>query len=339
MNHQSNHHASSSVGSSPQQLFALQTLHEAFSAGLGKTLGQELHSATVVKVRSVESIRLSEYLFSRQHPTCMVELCSESLGQQWLAEVAPDLAYALIDTLLGGRPSQGANVGRPLTELEWRVLNRVFQSLASELNAAWDCVHPLDLHVGETYSNPQLAQIIGPMESVIVVQLDLDCQGGRSDFNGALSLCLPAESLVPFTAHLLKEYFTAERKDSSHPSPAGWHMGSVEQTSNSQVSDGNLCPETASAKVVANLARSSIRASDLMQLQVGDIVTTEQSVDQELEVEIQGVGDYAGRVGALDGKKAIEITRTPLDDRPQPNTTSSDHPQELTSDESLPGSE
>ncbi|MEZ6077017.1 MAG: FliM/FliN family flagellar motor C-terminal domain-containing protein [Pirellulaceae bacterium] len=58
------------------------------------------------------------------------------------------------------------------------------------------------------------------------------------------------------------------------------------------------------------MAQSTIRAVDLLNLAVGDIVTTEKDVKEPLEVEVSGVGKFQGKAGAFKGKKAIEIIGT-----------------------------
>ena len=60
-------------------------------------------------------------------------------------------------------------------------------------------------------------------------------------------------------------------------------------------------------ELVVSLAHSTIRAVDLLNLAVGDIVTTEKDIRELLDVEVAGVGKFNGRAGAFKGKKAIEI--------------------------------
>jgi flagellar motor switch protein FliM len=60
-------------------------------------------------------------------------------------------------------------------------------------------------------------------------------------------------------------------------------------------------------EVVVTLARSTLRATDLLNLQVGDIVSTEKDIREPLDVEVQGVVKFHAKAGALKGRKAIEL--------------------------------
>ncbi|MFO0941501.1 MAG: FliM/FliN family flagellar motor switch protein [Pirellulales bacterium] len=63
-----------------------------------------------------------------------------------------------------------------------------------------------------------------------------------------------------------------------------------------------------SVEVVVDLVNTEIRAVDLINLQVGDIITTDKDCNSPLEVSIAGVGKFEARAGSFKGRKAVEIT-------------------------------
>ena len=75
-------------------------------------------------------------------------------------------------------------------------------------------------------------------------------------------------------------------------------------------------------ELVVNLAQSTIRAVDLLNLQVGDVVTTEKDIHAPLDIEIEGIGKFEGSPGAFKGKKAIEIRGAIEGSPPLPGTVS-----------------
>lgn len=297
---QGNSSSASDVVLSPQQLLAFQSLHESFARTVGKQISAVLDDDVMLRVDSVEQLRLSEYLFSREHPTCIYVLESGALESNWLLEFAPSLAYSLIDTMLGGQPGSEQELDRPLSELEWKVLDRAEQACLKSLNSVWAEVQPLSLRSGTHYSNPQLAQVAGPMDATVSVQFKVESLGKRVvPFSGPMSICIPYASIESLNARILSKFLS----------------GTNAASGRRPKSDLGASSKGADTKIVVNLARSTISAADLMHLQVGDIVTTEQSVNDDLEVNIDGVGTYGGRVGSLKGRKAIEITRTPVDEK------------------------
>jgi flagellar motor switch protein FliM len=48
--------------------------------------------------------------------------------------------------------------------------------------------------------------------------------------------------------------------------------------------------------------------SDLLSLQVGDVITTEKQIDGEAFVDVEGNHKFRGILGQLRGKRALRIT-------------------------------
>jgi len=61
---------------------------------------------------------------------------------------------------------------------------------------------------------------------------------------------------------------------------------------------------------VATLARSTISTKDLLELRVGDIITTDKDVEGLMEVNIAGVTKFLASPGAFRGQKAVQIQET-----------------------------
>jgi flagellar motor switch protein FliM len=59
----------------------------------------------------------------------------------------------------------------------------------------------------------------------------------------------------------------------------------------------------------ATLNVAEIAPDQLAQLEVGDIISTDVSVDGEVIVRLAGIPKYVGQLSAVDGKKAVTITR------------------------------
>lgn len=68
--------------------------------------------------------------------------------------------------------------------------------------------------------------------------------------------------------------------------------------------------DAAPVDIVVTLARSKIRTIDLLDLSVGDIITTEKEVRDPLELAVQDVPKFHAKAGAFKGKKAVRIEST-----------------------------
>ena len=61
-------------------------------------------------------------------------------------------------------------------------------------------------------------------------------------------------------------------------------------------------------EVVVELAETHIATADLVNLQVGDIITTDKDVHLPLVVSVEGRPKYHAAPGVYKGRKAIEVT-------------------------------
>ena len=59
--------------------------------------------------------------------------------------------------------------------------------------------------------------------------------------------------------------------------------------------------------MIVHLAETRVSTGDLLNLRVGDVITTHQSVNSPLAVRVGGVTKFHGRPGALQGHKAVRI--------------------------------
>jgi flagellar motor switch protein FliM len=57
------------------------------------------------------------------------------------------------------------------------------------------------------------------------------------------------------------------------------------------------------------LAQTTISVNDLLNLQPGDLLTTEKDQSREVLVQVEGRNKFLGRIGQFKGNRAIQITR------------------------------
>jgi len=76
----------------------------------------------------------------------------------------------------------------------------------------------------------------------------------------------------------------------------------------------------AAVELRALLAETKVRLSDVLTMQVGDVITTQVPVKDEVALQIQGKEGFATRFGHFAGNRAVAITRSPW---PAPSPVSS----------------
>ncbi|MAI74517.1 MAG: flagellar motor switch protein FliM [Rhodopirellula sp.] len=281
------------------QMRAMHSLHESLARNFGAAISGMLRTMIDVKLVSVDQLTYSEFIFSLDNPSCFTVLKPDPLDGNWILDIAPTLSYAIIDRMLGGDPKPSDTLRRPLTEIENRLIGRVVDTFLNQLKGSWENIVELDVKVESVESNPQLVQIVPPNEVVILVGFELMLAQNR----GMLNLCIPFNTIENYNSKLSRNGWVGYGKAAPTQATKTKITSSVDQ---------------APVDVVVTLARSKIRTGDLLDLSVGDIITTEQEVKAPLELAVQNVPKYNATAGAFKGKKAVQIKSTI--ERNSPNT-------------------
>ncbi|HTN75139.1 MAG TPA: flagellar motor switch protein FliM, partial [Pirellulaceae bacterium] len=247
-----------------------------------------LRNIVEVKLTSVDQLTYSEFVFSLENPTCFNLLKADPLEGNLILDINPSILYPIIDRLLGGGKEAGSVSRRPLTEIEKRLVSRITNLFLDELKHAWEAVVPLKLVVERVESNPQLVQIVPPNEVVVLISFEITL----GDVRGMMNLCIPFNSIERIGNKLTTNNWLSYSR-----------TGVSQETKNllSRNLDGSLI------ELIVTLAETTITTSDLLELRVGDIITTEKDRKQPLEVAVQGLTKYTASPGALKGRKAIQI--------------------------------
>ncbi len=274
-----------------EQMRALQSLHEGFARNFGASLSALLRTIVESKLISVDQLTYSEFVYSLEIPTCFNLLRPAPLEGNWILDFSPSILYPIIDRMLGGSATGDSALKRPLSEIELRLTSRITNTFLMELCTAWSNTVKLNFELERVESNPQLVQIVPPNEVVILVSFEL--MMGKS--RGMVNLCIPFNTIERIGSKL------------SNNSWIGYASSKSDTGTEAQIQ--SMLGESR-VELTVNLANSTIRAVDLLHLQVGDIVTTEKDAQSPLEIEVAGVGKFDGKPGAFKGRKAVEVSGT-----------------------------
>ncbi len=275
---------------SKDQMRALEALHEGFGRNLGAALSGYLRTIIEVSVAHIEQLTYSEFIHSLPNPTCFNLLKAEQLDGQLCLEISPLIIYPIIDRLLGGSNADLFIPQRPLTQIEQRLVQRITERATQHLSEAWSKLTPVTFSVQDFESNPQLVQIVPPNETVVVVGFELK-MGNRA---GTMSLCIPYNVIEPIMGVLAAQNWFSYQKKGAHEDYLRKLKSSV---------------SNAPVDVRAFLASTTIRVSELLSLQVGDVITTSKPCQKDVVIQVEGKNKFVGQVGQFRGNKAIRITR------------------------------
>ncbi len=274
---------------SKDQIRVISSIHEVFARNFGATLSGMLRTIIDVRVVGVEQLTYNEFIHSLPNPTCFMVLQAPPLEGQMCLEISPLIVYPFVDRLLGGDNGNLYIPQRPLTSIEWRLMDRIVGRALEQLSDVWRNLIETHFEVVEHESNPQLVHIVAPTEVVVFITFEIKL--GRTA--GTMSLCIPFNTIESVLTHMTSQSWFYK------PKPA------------TQKQQQRLLRNLVKSPVglTAYLGQTRVRLSDLRNLQIGDLLPLNKRASAELILQIAGRTKFAGRAGQVRGQKALRITR------------------------------
>ncbi len=210
------------------------------------------------------------------------------------AAINMDLALALpiIDRMLGGTgDAVEEDEIRAPTQIEERVLQRVLKSLLEALQTSWSKVIDVEPAFTTAESIPYYLQLTQLADDVVVVA-DFDI-AIRDEFGpileGAkLSICYPYILLQPITAKL---------RSGSFASATGMAINK----------DLRESLEKVKVPLYGILVRDRLRMHDMLEMEVGDVLTFRTNLDEASEVVIGKNRVFWARPGVVGRRHALRV--------------------------------
>ena len=275
---------------SKDQILALEGLHERFARNFGALLSGYLRTIVECKIRSVEQLTYAEFTYSLPTPTSFSLLDAHPLDGQICMEVSPLIIFPIIDRMLGGGNADLYVPQRAMTQIELRLANRILDRALDALKEAWSNVTDVEFKIVQNESNPQLIQIVAPNEVVVVIGFELK----MGDKTGSMSLCFPFNVIEPIMSRLTsQDWFSYKKK--------------VDKDNNRGSLEENL--DRAKLHCRGYLGNTKIKVSELINLEVGDMIKLNKSSKAELIFQIEGKSKFAGKIGQYKGSRAFKVTR------------------------------
>ena len=126
-----------------------------------------------------------------------------------IMEVNPNIAYAMMDRLMGGKGTSVNKIDN-LTEIETKIMSTMFEKAFEYLREAWANIAEIDPILTEFEVNPQFLQMVSPNETVVVISFNTTI----GETSGMINICIPHVVLEPIIPKLSIQYWMqAEKKD------------------------------------------------------------------------------------------------------------------------------
>lgn len=269
------------------QLRTLEIIHENFSRLLNTFLSGYLRSLIHVEVLSVEQITYYEFINSISNPAVLGIIDFSPLKGQIILDIPSDIAFVLIDRILGGSGDQVKEI-RNFTEIEIILLKKLMNQIVKFLNEPWENVLQIHPTLEKIETNSQFVQIISPNETIALITLSIKI--GKVE--GMLNLCIPHLVIEPILSRLSTKFW--------------FNNISKEPTSKDQEVLKKRVEKT-NVQVQAILGSTYIKVSDFMDLQVGDVIKLDTFITENIKVFVGGQLKYFGKPGIKKKNMAVQV--------------------------------
>ncbi len=274
---------------SKDQLNTIELIYDDFCRSFSTLLSGLLRTKVDAKLGSVTQCTYEDFLQTIPNPTILNVFSLAPLEGKGLMEMNPVIAFSIIDRLFGG-PGLSTFDGRPITEIEKNVIQRISEKVLLLFKDAWKICYDINPYLEVIEINPQLAQVVSPLEMVIIITISIKI-GETEDF---MNVCLPCLMLEPIADKLNTRFWFAGTSASSAKDYSQYLQRVV---------------ETTDIPLTVVLGNNTIKIRDLLELQAGDVIPLDKPKDADAELYLGSKLKFYGQVGQMGNKLAFKINK------------------------------
>lgn len=272
---------------SKDQIRSISRIHENYARLLTTFYSGQLRTYVNISVASVDQIPYEEFIRSIPKMTILNVYSVEPLEGRILMEVNPNIAYTMMDRLLGGKANSEIQA-EDLTEIETTIMSQMFEKAIINLEEAWATIIDIEPILEEFEVNPQFLQMVSPNETVVVVSFNTQI----GDVSGMINICIPHIVLEPIIPKLSVHYWmetTTKERDPEKYELLSEHIRKV------------------NVEAKALLGKSTITVHELLQLKQNDIISLNQKINDPLTVVINDEPKMKAQVGMVNKTVAVQV--------------------------------
>ncbi|MFK5938731.1 MAG: flagellar motor switch protein FliM [Sulfurimonas sp.] len=272
---------------SKEQLRAFRGVHDKMARSLASQISSIMRSIVEIQLHSVDQMTYGEFLMSLPNPTSFNVFSVKPLEGSGIIEINPSIAFPMLDRLLGGK-GEPFDASREFSDIELSLFETILRVMMSTLKEAWGPVMDIYPTVESKESSPNVVQIVAQNEIVVMVVMEIII--GHS--SGMMNICYPVISLEPILPKLASRDLM------------------LNETSSKKSRNTELQVLLGGAKVdiEANLGNTDLNMSDILGLQIGDVLRLSSAADDIVTVSVDSKERFKGQIGLRRFRKSIQIT-------------------------------
>jgi flagellar motor switch protein FliM len=267
----------------------LDIIYERFIRAYRMTLSSQLRKLATLSIASTDTMKFGEFINTLPLPSCMSVVRFETLRGSGIVVIETKLAYALIDSFLGGTDRPYAKLeGKDFTQIELSIIKKVIVAALEDLEKAWAPVSPIKINFVRSETNPQFVGVVPPSDIVIVTTLTVELENA----SGTFSIVIPYATLEPIRQKLISGFQQEVVETDDY-----WSTMMIRHLEETELN------------VAVELGTTEISLRQILNLKEGDVVPLRTDAGAEIAVEVEDVVRFKGLFGASRGSRAIQVTQ------------------------------
>lgn len=274
---------------SKDHIRSLTRIHENFARYLTTFFSAQLRTFVQISVVQVEQLPYDEFIRSIPKMTILNIFEAEPLEGRMVLEVHPNVAYAMLDRLLGGVGTSPSKINS-MTEIETIVMEKIFSKAFDSLQEAWKTVIDMKPRLEALETNPQFMQVVSPNETIALISLSTKI----GDTTGMINLCIPHVVIEPIMPKLSVHH---------------WFVSQKKTRAQEEVDALQSRLTKARLPISAELGHSQITIHEFLNLGIGDVIKLDKEAGLPLDLRVGDRLKFRGSPGTVKGKMAVQITQ------------------------------
>ncbi|MDY7578312.1 flagellar motor switch protein FliM [Herbaspirillum sp. RTI4] len=265
----------------------LEIINERFARLFRIGLFNFLHRTSEISVGPVKVIKYSEFIRNLVVPTNLNLVHIKPFRGIGLIVFDPQLVFLLVDNMFGGDGRFHTRIeGREFTPTEQRIIMRVLDICCETYAKSWEPVYPIEFEYIRSEMNTQFANIATPNEVVVATTFSVEL----GPVSGEVHICTPYSMIEP-----VRDRLTTSLQGEALEVDKRWLRLMKQQI------------QTAEVELIANFGTARVTFTDLLNMQVGDVIplVTEKLVT----AKVDGVPVMECGYGQLNGQYALRVEK------------------------------
>jgi flagellar motor switch protein FliM len=274
---------------SKDQLRTLRMIYEGFGRLVSTEISTQLRTMVKIDVTSIEQLSYDEFIRSLPQPTVMGVCDFHPFNGEFIIEINPKIALAIVERIFGGGDGTETAEGREFTDIEEVVLKKINKHILNSFGEAWENVADLRPRLRELESNPQFTQIVPSNDMVILATFDTQI----GDTEGLINICIPYIVLEPLVSKLSAQY---------------WFATTMNDSESESLRDLKNRLGKANLQLGAELGKTNVTINQLLNLSQGDVLRLDSKKGDDLTIKVDDRDKFRAKAGKKGSKIAVEIT-------------------------------